>query len=85
MACYSKGLEDYLRIPVLLKNITPISEKAYTKLTNLLYYKQYSLIIDERYIRHTFNANSDILKNRENITQKLYFIPEDFNSDWPEY
>lgn len=78
MAHYSKSLEDYFRIPILLKNITPLTESTTQRLSNLLYYKHYTLSIDEKYIRQSSNSNTDILKSREPILQKLYFISEDY-------
>ena len=49
MACYRKSLEDYFRIPILIKPITNISEKTEARLERLLYYKHYHLTIDEKY------------------------------------
>ena len=84
MAQYSKSLEDYFRIPILLKNITPLTEASSQRLSNLLY-KHYSLSIDEKYIRQTSNPNTEILKSREPVLQKLYFIAEDYLNEWPEF
>lgn len=85
MAHYSKSLEDYFRIPILLKNITPLTEASTQRLSNLLYYKHYPLSIDEKYIRQSSNPNTDILKSREPVLQKLYFIAEDYLNEWPEF
>lgn len=83
MACYSKSLEDYFRIPILIKPITNISEKSEARLQRLLYYKHYHLSIDEKYERVIANTSTDILINRRNVTQSLYFVQEDFINDWP--
>ena len=49
MATYSKTLEDYFRIPILLKSLTTLSPSSQKKLSQSLYYKHYSLPIDEQY------------------------------------
>lgn len=46
MAVYSKSLEDYFRIPVLIKTITPLTQASQHKIAKSLYYKHYSLPID---------------------------------------
>lgn len=64
MAIYSKSLEDYFRIPVLVKPITPLSEKSNARLNALLYHRSYPLPVDERYPRHHQNPNTEILAQR---------------------
>lgn len=41
MATYSKSLEDYFRIPILLKPITNLNYSSQNKLERSLYYKYY--------------------------------------------
>jgi hypothetical protein len=51
MTVYCKSLEDYFRIPVLIKTITPLTPASQKKIARSLYYRHYSLPIDERYAR----------------------------------
>jgi len=51
MAIYSKSFDDYFRIPILLKNITPLTEKSVHKANSLIYHKTFPLEVDERYLR----------------------------------
>jgi len=46
MANYSKTLEDYFRIPVLVKAVTEVSPKSQLKLEQSLYYKSYAIPVD---------------------------------------
>ena len=85
MASYSKTFEDYFRIPILVKAITPISQLTQRKLEKSLYYRSYALPIDERYSRQEQNSNTDILINRDGAVQRFYFTPEEIASDWPEF
>lgn len=64
MSIYSKSLEDYFHIPILIKPITSLTEKTLQRLTKIFYYKHFSFPITEPYIRHDTNTNTNILQHR---------------------